>query len=88
MTNMAVNARELYDLLLQIPDLCGTLTLENDFVLRWNLWESYYLGIFFSGDSSQISLNNGTVLQAPHSQSPITHQRPTAAAVGLDLFLM
>ena len=72
MTKMPTTAQELYDLLLQTPDLCGTLTMENLFVLRWDLWEDHYLGIFFSGDDCQISLNKrGALLDCS-----ITHWHP------------
>ena len=45
MINTPTNARELHDLLVQIPDLCGTFTIENENCLRWDLWEDYCLSV-------------------------------------------
>ena len=45
MNRVPSNTLELHDLLNDIPDLCGTLTMENDHILRWDLWDGYALSI-------------------------------------------
>ena len=56
MTNAPATARELYDLLLQAPNLCGRLTLESDHLLRWDLWEDYCLCIGLNATDVQVVL--------------------------------
>ena len=56
MENMPTTARELYDLLLQTPDLCGRLTLETEDILRWDLWEGYRLSISLNQREAYVAL--------------------------------
>ena len=39
------NARELYDMLMRTPDLCGMLTLVGDHGLDWELYEGFTVSI-------------------------------------------
>ena len=71
MSNTPTNARELYDLLMQTPDLCGKLTLESEGNLRWDLWEGYHLSISIYKGHGYISLDkNGFLNQS------MTHWHP------------
>lgn len=56
MTAVPTTARELYGLLLQTSDLCGTLTLESEGVLRWDLWEGYCLRVSLNAADCCVAL--------------------------------
>ena len=60
MENMPTTARELYGLLKNTPDLCGTLTMETDDILRWDLWEGYCLSIGVNQREACVVLEKAT----------------------------
>ncbi len=56
MNNVPSTVQELHDLLLQFPDLCGKLTIENEGTLRWDLWEGYCLSIGLNKIEAYVAL--------------------------------
>ena len=71
MTNTPTTTRELYELLLQAPGLCGRLTLESEGNLRWDLWEGYHLAISIYKGHGHISLDKNGFFNCS-----VTHWHP------------
>ncbi len=68
-----VNTHELYDLLMQTPELCGQFTLVSDHEIKWDIYEDFSVSIGVNKVDACIALDKMLFGRIPNH---FTHWHP------------